>query len=85
MEKIVACKKKNGMQDDWVISRVVIPAGTDAEYDYVTRHSFAGEAQLAGYLEKPFLPENWQSLVTLDEIKLVLWKKTSGNPSTMRG
>lgn len=71
-KKIVAYKKKNGMQDDWAISRVVIPAGTDAEYDYVTRHSFVGEGQLAGYLEKPFLPENWQSLLTLDEIKLVL-------------
>lgn len=71
-KKVVAHKKKMGLQDDWSFSRVVSPAGASAEYDYVTRHSFLGEAQLANYLEKPFLPENWQSLLTVDEIKLVL-------------
>jgi hypothetical protein len=71
-KKIVAYKKKSGMQDDWSISRVVMPAGASSEYDYVTRHSFIGEEQLAGYLGKPFLPENWETLLTLDEIKLVL-------------
>ncbi len=71
-KKIVASKKKNGMQDDWSVSVIVSPAGASAEYDYVTRHVFVGNEQLAAHLEKPFLPENWQSLLTLDEIKLVL-------------
>lgn len=71
-KKIVAFKKKSGMQDDWSLARVVLPAGASAEYDYVTRHTFIGEDQLAGYLEKPFLPDNWQSLLSLDEIKIVL-------------
>lgn len=71
-KKIVAYKKKNGMQDDWSLSSIISPAGASAEFDYVTRHVFVGDAQLAAHLEKPFLPENWQSLLTLDEIKLVL-------------
>ena len=49
-----------------------MPAGANTEYDYVTRHVFVGDAQFANYLEKPFLPDNWQSLLTLDEVKLVL-------------
>lgn len=71
-KKIVAWKKQNGMQENWSIARVVSPAGASTEYDYVTRHFFTGETQLAGYLEKPFLPENWQTLLTVDEIGLVL-------------
>ncbi len=71
-KKIVAYKKKMGLQESWSVSRVVSPAGASTEYDYVTRHSFMGEGQLANYLEKPWLPDNWQSLLTVDEIKLVL-------------
>ncbi len=71
-KKIIAYKKKNGMQEDWSLAQVVMPAGASAEYDYVTRHVFVGETQLAAHLEKPFLPDNWQTLLTLDEIKLVL-------------
>lgn len=71
-KKIVAYKKKMGMQEDWSISRVVSPTGASAEYDYVTRHAFIGEDQLANYMEKPFLPDNWQSLLTVEEIGLVL-------------
>ncbi len=71
-KKIVAYKKKMGLQEDWSFSRVVSPSGASAEYDYVTRHAFKGEDQLANYLEKPFLPDNWQSLLTVEEIGLVL-------------
>lgn len=71
-KKIVAYKKKMGLQDDWSFARVVSPAGASTEYDYVTRHVFVGDAQLANYLEKPFLPDNWQSLLTVEEISLVL-------------
>lgn len=71
-KKIIAYKKKNGLQEDWSLSRVVLPTGASAEYDYITRHTFIGEAQLANFLEKPFLPDNWQSQVTIEEIELVL-------------
>jgi hypothetical protein len=71
-KKIVAHKKKMGLQEDWSFSRVISPTGASSEYGYVTRHSFLGEDQLANYLEKPFLPENWQSLLTVDEIELQL-------------
>lgn len=47
-KKVIALKKKNGMQESWSVSRVVL-AGATSEYNYVTRHSFRGEAQLANY------------------------------------
>ena len=58
------------MQEDLSVARVTL-SGADAEYNYVTRHSFLGEAQLANFLEKPFLPEGWKSLVTPEEAALL--------------
>ena len=69
-KKIVAAKKRNGMQEDWSLAEVKL-AGSASEYNFVTRHSFKGEAQLANFLEKPFLPEGWQSLVTPEEAALL--------------
>jgi hypothetical protein len=45
--------------------------GSESEYNFVTRHSFLGEAQLANFLEKSFLPEGWKALVTPEEAALV--------------
>lgn len=69
-KKIVAFKKKNGMQESWSVSRVVL-AGATSEYNYVTRHSFTGDAQLANFLETPFLPEGWMTVLTPEEVELI--------------
>ena len=69
-KKVIALKKKNGMQESWSVSRVVL-AGATSEYNYVTRHSFRGEAQLANFLEKPFLPDGWMAVLTPDEVEIV--------------
>ena len=69
-KKIVAFKKKNGMQEGWSISRVAL-SGAQSEYNYVTRHSFSSEAQLANFMEKPFLPEGWMALLTPEEVNLI--------------
>ena len=50
-KKIVAAKKKAGHQEDWSVAEVCL-AGSASEYNFVTRHSFTGEAQLAHYLER---------------------------------
>ena len=69
-KKIVAAKKKAGMQQDWSLAEVKL-VGANDDYNFVTRHSFLGEAQLANFLEKPFLPEGWKSVVTAEEAALV--------------
>ena len=69
-KKIVALKKKNGLQEDWSVSKVAL-AGANSEYNYVTRHSFIGEAQLANFIEKPFLPEGWMAVLTPEEVELI--------------
>lgn len=69
-KKIIALKKKNGMQESWSVSRVAL-SGAASEYNYVTRHSFAGDAQLANFMEKPFLPEGWMAVLTPEEVELV--------------
>ncbi len=69
-KKIVTAKKKAGLQEGWSVSKVLM-AGAESEYNYVTRHSFTGDAQLANYMEKPFLPEGWMTGLTPEEVELV--------------
>jgi hypothetical protein len=71
-KKIVAAKKKAGLQDDWSFAQIVVPAGAPNGYTHVTRHTFIGAAQLANYLEKPFLHEGWQTGLTTEEIAIAL-------------
>lgn len=69
-KKIVALKKKNGLQESWSVAKVAM-TGAASEYNYVTRHSFVGEVQLANYMEKPFLPDGWMAVLTPEEVVLV--------------
>ena len=71
-KKIVEYKKKSNLQSNWSISRITVPSGESAEYNYVTRHTFVGKVQMANYLENSFLPEGWQKLLTVEEIDLIL-------------
>ena len=70
-KKIHQAKIKAGKLAEWALSRVVSPAGASAEFDYITRNTVVGEAQLAQMYESDFFPDNWQSLLTEEELKLV--------------
>ena len=71
-KKIHAAKKKAGKLEDWSLYQVISPSGADAEYDYVTRNTFVGEDKLAALYENSYFPDNWTSLLTPDEIDLVM-------------
>ena len=71
-KKIHLARKKAGKLDDWSFSRIISPSGTSSEYDYVTRNTFIGEDMYAATFTDNYFPENWQSLLTWEELDLVL-------------
>ena len=71
-KKIHLANIKEGKYDFWELTSVMYPSGTSREYDYVTRIQCAGEKQYAAFLEGEFFPKNWTSLLTPDEIDLVM-------------
>lgn len=74
-KKIHQHQKDAGIIEGWAIEMVLSPGGTDADYNYITRQRFKGEKQLSAYLAQPYMPDNWESLLTADEVALV--KRTS--------
>jgi hypothetical protein len=70
-KKIHAAKKKAGKMNDWALMEVLSPSGANCEYNYVTRNSFLGDEQLAAYFEEDYMPANWESLLTAEELALV--------------
>lgn len=68
-KKIHAAKKKAGKLDGW--SLTVVISGSDNSYNYVTRNSFKGSAQLANLYDGQYMPDKWQSLLTPAEVALV--------------
>ncbi len=70
-KKIHIAKVKAGKLDDWSLTAVMSPSGANCEYNYVTRNSYRGSAHLAGYFESTFFPDNWQALLTPEELALV--------------
>lgn len=71
-KKIHLAKKRAGQLDDWSLSEMLSPSGASTEYDFVCRNTFVGEEQLANSFTGEYMPDNWQSLLTVDEIALVL-------------
>ncbi|MFZ1750303.1 MAG: hypothetical protein WAU01_08935, partial [Saprospiraceae bacterium] len=71
-KKLHMAKKKAGKLDAWSLTEVISPSGADVKYNYVTRNSYLGETQFASSYDEAYMPENWQSLLTIDEIDLVL-------------
>jgi len=69
--KIHAANIKAGKYNQWVMDEVLYPRGSNAEYDFITRHSFRGEKQLTAFMEGAFFPEDWQSLLNHEEMALV--------------
>lgn len=70
-KKIHAAKKKAGKLESWSLMEVLSPSGASCEYNYVTRNTFKGDDQLAEFFEGQFMPDNWQSLLTPEELALV--------------
>ena len=70
-KKLHTARKKEGKMDDWTLWRVVSPSGSATEYNYVSHNRFLGDDQYANYVEGKFMPENWESLLTAEEVALV--------------
>lgn len=70
-KKIHQFKKEQGAIEGWALERIVSPAGSSNDYNYVTRKRFKDVNQLAAYQDNPYMPENWKSLLTEKEIELV--------------
>ncbi|MCB0573294.1 MAG: hypothetical protein KDC61_01860 [Saprospiraceae bacterium] len=70
-KKIHAARIKAGRMDSWCLMDVLSPSGAACEYNYVTRNTFKGDEQLAEFFEGTFMPDDWQSLLTKEELDLV--------------
>ena len=70
-KKLRIAKKAEGTMDNWSLMYVMSPSGSSNEYDYIARNGLKGEAQLAHYYEGNYMPKNWMSLLTPEEVSLV--------------
>ncbi len=70
-KKIHAHNKSAGKIESWALMRIFSPSGSSTDYNYVTRTRFKDRHQLAAYQDNPIMPENWESLLTDDEVALV--------------
>lgn len=60
-----------GKYESWNLVRVASPSGVSSEYNFITRTRFKGEKAIAEHIENSSMPENWESLLTAEEIALV--------------
>ena len=70
-KKIHQANIKAGKLLLWELTQVLSPIGDHHEYNYITRHLFAGEKQMAAFYDPSYFPENWESLLTKEEVALV--------------
>ena len=70
-KKIHKARIKAGTLDGWFFDRIASPAGTNAEYDYITVNRYKGENQMAGHYEESMMPDKLESPLTAEEIELV--------------
>lgn len=70
-KKIHLKKVEEGLIEGWGLARVMSPAGANEAYNFVTRIKFTNKAQLVKSQSMKYMPENWKTLLTPDEIKLV--------------
>lgn len=61
-----------GNYDYWVLNKVIMPIGDNEEYNYVVRTRIKGEKALASYLTGEFMNDDWKSLLTEEEIEMVM-------------
>lgn len=70
-KKIHTYKMNQGVIEGWALEEVVSPSGSNTEYNYVTRQRFKSLKQLAAFQSTHYFPDNWRSLLTHEEVKLV--------------
>ena len=70
-KKIHQANIKAGKYSYWELTSVLSPSGDNVAYNYVTRVTCTGEAQLAAFYETAYMPTNWKSLLTAEEIEIV--------------
>ena len=70
-KKIHQANIKAGKYLFWELTGVLSPSGDNVEYNYITRVVCSGEAQLAAFYETEYMPTNWKSLLTAEEIEVV--------------
>ena len=70
-KKIHEARIKEGKSDGWFFFAVIAPSGTNMEYNYVTVSRFRGDKKLAGLFEGPYFPENWEALLSPEELAMV--------------
>lgn len=70
-KKIHKAKLGAGMIQGWSLFQVMYPGGSAKEYDYVTYANLGKNADAAKSLDGDFFPENWQKLLTKEELALV--------------
>ena len=71
-KKIHAARKEAGRLDDWSLMELISPRGSENDYDFVTRDSYLGKEKYAATFSEATMPQYWQSLLTIEEIDLVL-------------
>ena len=70
-KKIHLANKKAGKLTDWSLSELVSPVGAANEYDFVCRNRYVGAAALDASFNDDYMPDNWKSLLSPEEIALV--------------
>ncbi len=70
-KKLHAARKKEGKLDDWTLWKMVSPSGSAAEYNYVAENYYLNDDQYANAVEGEYMPKDWESLLTAEEVTLV--------------
>lgn len=82
-KKIHQHNVKAGKILSWNLSAVVSPYGANTEYNYVTRITLKNAKQFANFLQDFPMPENLETILTADELKLV--QRTSEIRTLVKG
>jgi len=69
--KIHEAKIEAGNLHEWSLFEVLYPNASASDYNYVVYNVMKGDQMLADYHQKPYFPENWESLLTKEEKALV--------------
>ncbi|MEM9887745.1 MAG: hypothetical protein AAF849_17755 [Bacteroidota bacterium] len=69
--KIHKAKLAAGAIEGWSLFEVTSPMGSHVEYNYVTYENLGKNATAAKFMDSPYFPENWEKLLTKEELALV--------------
>jgi len=69
--KIHKAKLAAGAIKGWSLFEVMSPSGSHVEYNYVTYENLGLNADAAKFMDSPYFPEDWEKLLTKEELALV--------------